>query len=74
LHENAAAGTDDVSASTVDDQSVQPCEIRLLTDIVIPPQVAFEVRIESNAAVYGSGAVVCALSGYGKIFSAGNTF
>jgi hypothetical protein len=41
---------------------------------VIPPQVAFEVRIESNAGVYGAGAVVCALSGYGKIFSAGNTF
>ena len=56
------------------DQCVMPCEIRLLTDIVIPPQVAFEVRISSNAAVYGTGAVVCALSGYGKIFSAGNTF
>jgi hypothetical protein len=51
-----------------------PVEIRLLTDIVIPPQVAFEVRIDSNAGVYGTGAVVCALSGYGKIFSAGNTF
>jgi hypothetical protein len=50
------------------------CEIRLLTDIVIPPQVAFEVRIESNAGVYGTGAVVCALSGYGKIFSAGSSF
>jgi hypothetical protein len=38
-----------------------PVEIRLLTDIVIPPQVAFEVRIDSNAGVYGTGAVVCAL-------------
>jgi hypothetical protein len=28
-----------------------PVEIRLLTDIVIPPQVAFEVRIDSNAGV-----------------------
>jgi len=55
-------------------QSVQPCEIRLLTDIVIPPQVSFEVRIQGNNVNYGSGAVVCALSGYGKIFSAGNTF
>ena len=55
-------------------QTVMPVEIRLLTDIVIPPQVAFEVRIESNQGVYGAGAVVCALSGYGKIFSAGNSF
>jgi hypothetical protein len=74
LHENAAAGTDDVAPSTALEQSVQPCEIRLLTDIVIPPQVAFEVRIDSNAGPYETGAVVCALSGYGKIFSAGNTF
>jgi len=55
-------------------QQVQPTEIRLLTDIVIPPQVAFEVRVDSNAGAYGTGAVVCALSGYGKIFSAGNSF
>jgi hypothetical protein len=53
--------------------NAMPVEIRLLTDIVIPPQVAFEVRIESNAG-YGTGAVVCALSGYGKIFSAGSSF
>jgi hypothetical protein len=26
-------------------QNMQPVEIRLLTDIVIPPQVAFEVRM-----------------------------
>ena len=74
LHENAATRSDYVSAPTALVQTVQPCEIRLLTDIVIPPQVAFEVRIESNQSVYGTGAVVCALSGYGKIFSAGNTF
>lgn len=74
LHENAAAGTDDVAVSTATEQSVMPCEIRLLTDIVIPPQVAFEVRVESNGAAYDTGAVVCALSGYGKIFSAGNSF
>ena len=55
-------------------QTIMPVEIRLLTDIVIPPQVAFEVRVESNSGVYGAGAVVCALSGYGKIFSAGNSF
>jgi len=74
LHENAGANADDTLSPTALLQIVQPCEIRLLTDIVIPPQVAFEVRIDSNAGVYGTGAVVCALSGYGKIFSAGNTF
>ena len=74
LHENAGVIADDVNNATATFQTVQPTEIRLLTDIVIPPQVAFEVRVESNAGVYGTGAVVCALSGYGKIFSAGNSF
>ena len=74
LHENAGVTVDALSAPLVLQQTVLPCEIRLLTDIVIPPQVAFEVRIDSNAGAYGTGAVVCALSGYGKIFSAGNTF
>lgn len=74
LHENAAAVYDNTLPGTATQQTTQPCEIRLLTDIVIPPQVAFEVRVESNNAVYGSGAVVCALSGYGKIFSAGSSF
>ena len=74
LHENAGALSDGISAPTATIQTAMPVEIRLLTDIVIPPQVAFEVRIDSNAGVYGTGAVVCALSGYGKIFSAGNTF
>jgi len=77
LHENAGAlSTLALLPTDVNSvlQIVQPMEIRLLTDIVIPPQVAFEVRIDSNAGVYGTGAVVCALSGYGKIFSAGNTF
>ena len=74
LHENAGSTASATGTATANLQTVQPVEIRLLTDIVIPPQVAFEVRIDSNAGVYGSGAVVCALSGYGKIFSAGNTF
>jgi hypothetical protein len=74
LHENAGSITDNLSAGDSVTQVAQPIEIRLLTDIVIPPQVAFEVRIESNAGVYGTGAVVCALSGYGKIFSAGSSF
>lgn len=74
LHENGGVRIDDTGAGTDLVQLFQPVEIRLLTDIVIPPQVAFEVRIDSNSAVYGSGAVVCALAGYGKIFSAGNSF
>jgi hypothetical protein len=74
LHENGGVIVDDINAATATFQTLQPIEIRLLTDIVIPPQVAFEVRIDSNSAVYGTGAVVCALSGYGKIFSAGNSF
>jgi hypothetical protein len=73
LHENAGASNQAIDASALL-QNNQPAEIRLLTDVVIPPQVAFEVRIESNAGVYGTGAVVCALSGYGKIFSAGSSF
>lgn len=73
LHENGGVAATD-GTGTANKQVVLPCEIRLLTDIVIPPQVAFEVRIESNAAVYGTGAVVCALAGYGKIFSAGSSF
>ena len=73
LHENAGALNQGIFATALI-QTAQPCEIRLLTDIVIPPQVAFEVRIDSNSAVYGTGAVVCALAGYGKIFSAGNSF
>ena len=74
LHENGGSNSDLNTPSTALYQRIQPVEIRLLTDIVIPPQVAFEVRIESNAGVYGTGAVVCALSGYGKIFSAGSSF
>jgi hypothetical protein len=74
LHENAGCVSDSVVSASDTFQSAMPIEIRLLTDIVIPPQVAFEVPIDSNAGAYGTGAVVCALAGYGKIFSAGNTF
>jgi hypothetical protein len=73
LHDNAGTGLNFNVPERVNQRN-QPVEIRLLTDIVIPPQVAFEVRVESNAGVYGTGAVVCALAGYGKIFSAGNSF
>ena len=74
LHEAAGATSDNTVAPSATAQTAMPCEIRLLTDIVIPPQVSFEVRLNSTNAAYGANAVVCALSGYGKIFSAGNSF
>lgn len=74
LHESGGTWLDSITLGTRTKQTVQPIEIRLLTDIVIPPQVAFEVRLDSNNSSYGTGAVVCALAGYGKIFSAGNSF
>jgi len=73
LHENAGAINSLIVASPTA-QTVQPVEIRLLTDIVIPPQVAFEVRVDAALASFRNQAVVCALAGYGKIFSAGNSF
>jgi hypothetical protein len=74
LHENAGAVSSTVSAGSAKVQNFMPCEIRLLTDIVIPPQVSFEVRVDALNADFQTQAVVCALSGYGKIFSAGNSF
>jgi len=74
LHFNGGFPTDEAATPTSTFQVVGPVSIRLLTDIVLPPQVNFYVRINSNAGVYGTGAVVCALSGYGKIFSAGASF
>lgn len=51
-----------------------PVELRLLTNIVIPPQVEFTVTVRSTGSDYGQGSVVCALAGYGQIFSAGGSF
>lgn len=75
LHANAGSLSDVTNSpqATTEFNTVQPCEIRLLTDIVIPPQVSFEVRIESSVA-YDQNTFVCALNGYGKIFSAGSSF
>lgn len=67
--ELAGGGTPSVSV-----QKYLPIEVRLITDIVIPPQVAFKVVVRSASANYGDGCVVCALGGYGKIFSAGASF
>jgi hypothetical protein len=51
-------------------------ELRLLTDIVIPPQVNFKATLQLsdgvNIAVNDDITIV--LKGYGRIFSAGNSF
>jgi hypothetical protein len=64
-------GTVTASASR---QTASPIEVRLLTNIVIPPQVEFTVTVRSTGSNFGNGSVVCALSGYGTIFSAGSSF
>ncbi len=50
-------------------------EVRLLTDIVIPPQVNFKATLElaENTAVADTR-ITLGLKGYGKIFSAGSSF
>ena len=74
LHFNAGINSDGLTTASAFAQVAVPCEVRLLTDIVLPPQVTIRVVVEGNSAAYGTGAVVCALSGYGKIFSAGSSF
>ena len=50
-------------------------EVRLLTDIVIPPQVNFKAELQlSNATIALNDDVTIVLKGYGRIFSAGNSF
>jgi hypothetical protein len=49
-------------------------EVRLLTDIVIPPQTEFIVRVNGSGFTNFNDVAVCVLSGYGKIFSAGASF
>ena len=50
-------------------------EVRLLTDIVIPPQVNFKATLQiSNALLALNDDVTIIFKGYGRIFSAGNSF
>jgi hypothetical protein len=75
LHYNGGAQQITVITPAEPNQYDTPCEIRLVTDIVIPPQVSFSVKLElSPGFSYSDGAIVCALAGYGKIFSAGSSF
>lgn len=78
LHANAGVGAWSQQGGPNDDPFIQyyvPTEVRLLTDIVLPPQVTFTVVLETEGLVTPfANTVVCALSGYGKIFSAGASF
>ena len=50
-------------------------ELRLLTDIVIPPQVNFKATLQlSNALIALNDDVTIIFKGYGRIFSAGASF
>jgi hypothetical protein len=55
--------------------STKNLEVRLLTEIVIPPQVNFKADLQiSNALVAAGDDITIVLKGYGRIFSAGNSF
>jgi hypothetical protein len=50
-------------------------EVRLLTEIVIPPQVNFKAELQlSNALLAAGNDITIIFKGYGRIFSAGNSF
>jgi hypothetical protein len=50
-------------------------ELRLLTEIVIPPQVNFKATLTSAVGTFAlNDDVTIILKGYGRIFSAGNSF
>ena len=51
-------------------------ELRLLTDIVIPPQVNFKatLQLSDGANVALNDDITIVFKGYGRIFSAGNSF
>ena len=50
-------------------------EVRLLTEIVIPPQVNFKAELQlSNALLAANDDVTIIFKGYGRIFSAGSSF
>lgn len=55
--------------------NVNNLEVRLLTEIVIPPQVNFKAELQiSNLLMALNDDVTIILKGYGRIFSAGNSF
>ena len=55
--------------------SLYNLEMRLLTDIVIPPQVNFKAELTlGNALIAVNDDITVIFKGYGRIFSAGNSF
>jgi len=55
--------------------SANNLELRLLTDIVIPPQVNFKATLQlGNALIAAGDDITIIFKGYGRIFSAGNSF
>lgn len=75
LHANSGVPSTNTGFISFTTAYNMPTEIRLLTDIVIPPQVEFYVTLSSSSTGAASNAaIVCALTGYGRIFSAGASF
>ena len=67
-------GTDFARISTGNTRTSE-VEVRLLTDIVIPPQVSFHATLQcSSVPTAENDNVTLGFRGYGVIFSAGNTF
>ena len=55
--------------------SADNLEVRLLTEIVIPPQVNFKATLQLAQNTIAAGDdVTIVFKGYGRIFSAGNSF
>jgi hypothetical protein len=55
--------------------SSQNLELRLLTEIVIPPQVNFKATVQfSSNLIAINDDITIVFKGYGRIFSAGNSF
>jgi len=69
---NRGVSYDRLHSSASDDDIV---EVRLLTDIVIPPQVNFKATLElAENTTLVNESITIGFKGYGTIFSAGSTF
>jgi len=69
---NRGVSFDRLHCSNSDDDII---EVRLLTDIVIPPQVNFKATLElAEGGTLVDESITLGFKGYGTIFSAGSTF
>jgi hypothetical protein len=69
---NRGVSFDRLHSSNTDNNT---SEIRLLTDIIIPPQVNFQATLQiPQVNLLADQNITLGLKGYGVIFSAGNTF